>query len=69
MIERFAPKTGRWLFVKRVVLTKSGGAGTMSWSEAKVSAKLARRTLIRAVLPLAQARPCYMAGYSNLFRT
>ena len=69
VVERFAPKTGRWVFVKRVVLTESGGGGTMSWTSAKFRAKLPRRTLIRAVLPLSQARPCYMAGYSNLFRT
>ena len=26
-------------------------------------------TSIRAVLPLAQAKPCYLAGYSNIVRT
>ncbi len=26
-------------------------------------------TTLRAVLPLAQAKPCYLAGYSKLIRT
>ena len=28
-----------------------------------------RGTTLRAVLPLASARPCYLAGYSKLVRT
>jgi hypothetical protein len=31
--------------------------------------KVPKGTSIRAVLPLSQARPCYLAGYSNVVRT
>jgi hypothetical protein len=38
-------------------------------SSASFRASIPRRTLIRAVFPRSQARPCYLAGYSNLLRT
>jgi hypothetical protein len=31
--------------------------------------RVPKGTLIRAVLPLSQARPCYLAGYGPLMRT
>jgi hypothetical protein len=31
--------------------------------------KVPKGTSIRAVLPLSQAKPCYLAGYSNIVRT
>ena len=69
LIQRFDRRTGTWVKVKSVVLTESTGSGITAVSSASFRASIPRRTLIRAVFPRSQARPCYLAGYSNLLRT
>lgn len=69
LIQRFDRRTGKWLKVRSVVLTESAGTGITAVSSASFRASIPRRTLIRAVFPRSQARPCYLAGYSNLLRT
>jgi hypothetical protein len=69
VIQRFDRRLGTWASVKPVVLTETGGGGAFVATEAKFRANVPKRTLIRAVFPRSQARPCYLAGYSNLLRT
>jgi hypothetical protein len=66
LIQRYDGRLGRWLKMRSVVLTKSGYGGSAS---ATFQVAVPKGTLIQAVLPRAQARPCYLAGYSNLVRT
>jgi hypothetical protein len=73
-IERFDARLGRWQLARSVLLTRSGGArgqgpqtGTAS-SWASFKPKLPKGTLVRAVFPLSQARPCYLAGTSRAVR-
>ncbi len=69
LIQRFA--RGRWVTARRVVLTDSGAnaRSPVVWSTAKFTLAVPKGTLLRAVLPLTQARPCYLAGTSNSLRT
>ena len=65
---------GAWKTVQSVVLTETGAddpSGTRStvWSRGKFSAPVPKGTLIRAVFPLSQARPCHLAGVSKSVRT
>jgi hypothetical protein len=69
LIQRFDRRTGTWVKVKSVVLTESTGSGITAVSSASFRASIPKRTLVRAVFPRSQARPCYLAGYSNLLRT
>jgi hypothetical protein len=62
LFQRFDRRLGTWVTVRRVVLTESDGSTTFTASVPKGS-------LVRAVIPLSQARPCYAAGYSPLLRT
>ena len=55
------PRVGRWTTVRTVVLNSS--------SQVNFRMTLPRGKLLRAVLPLAQARPCYLAGFSRILRT
>lgn len=69
LIQRFDLRLGTWTTLKSVVLTETvGGAGGI-WSSTRFKAPVPKGSLVRAVLPLAQARPCYLAGYSNMLRT
>lgn len=71
LLQRFDRRLGTWKLVKRVVLTEtgasagSGGIGT--WAEFR--ARVPKGTLVRALLPRSQARPCYLPGVSMLVRT
>jgi hypothetical protein len=71
LFQRFDRRLGTWRLVKVVVLTETGGfpgyGGAASWAEFRAS--LPRGTLVRAVFPRSQARPCYLAGVSKLVRT
>lgn len=58
LFQRFDRRLGTWATVKRVALTESNGGATFRASVPKGS-------IVRAVLPLSQARPCYLAGYSS----
>ena len=71
-IERL-DRVGRWRFARTVTLTQglptggSPGVGT-SGSFASFKPSLPKGTQVRAVMPLAQARPCYAAGISETVR-
>lgn len=71
VVQRYARRLGQWVNVKRVVLDDSGAAPgapfVWTWSEFKIV--LPKGTRVRAVFPLSQARPCYIAGYSNQLTT
>jgi hypothetical protein len=71
VVQRFEKRLGRWRDVKKVVLTESGAApgSQFVWSGAEFRVKVPPRTQVRAVFPLSQARPCYLAGYSNQLDT
>lgn len=57
----------RWLMVKRFALQRQQSTGVAS-TTATVRAKLRKGTLLRVVLPKAQAGRCYLAGYSNTLK-
>ena len=72
LIQRFHRGQRKWLLVKKLRLVNSGAApgSVFVWSttdEFKVD--VAKGTTIRAVLPLSQAKPCHIDGYSNLLVT
>jgi len=69
VLQRFNRRSGAWVDVKSIVLTKQRAPGAFVFTSAEFRTVVPKRTLLRAVLPLAQARPCYAAGFSNLFRT
>jgi len=57
----------KWVVVKKFTLKRGQGPGAAS-STATVRAKLKKGTLIRAVLPKAQAGKCYLAGFTNTLK-
>jgi hypothetical protein len=62
VLERLAG--GKWVTVKKFTVHRADSAGVAS-SQATVRAKLKKGTIIRAVLPKAQAGRCYLAGFTN----
>jgi hypothetical protein len=61
---------GAWRTIRSIVLTEQEAAGQgFVWSSTEFRLSVPRRTSLRAVFPLSQARPCYLAGVSNTFRT
>jgi hypothetical protein len=72
-VERFDIRTRKWILVRTVLLTESqssrnyGGSSLIVASESFRPA-VPKGTTLRAVLPLAAAKPCYLAGYSKLVR-
>jgi hypothetical protein len=72
LIQRFHRGQRKWLLVKKLRLVNSGAAPGSSyvWSTTdEFVVDVAKGTTIRAVLPLAQAKPCHIGGYSNLLVT
>ena len=72
LLQRYVPSARTWRNVRTAVLSDSGSrpGSAFVWSETeKFRQQLTKGTLVRATLPLAQAMPCYAAGYSNLIRT
>ena len=65
-IARWAPRSHRWITVKRFVLVRSQSSATVS--VATVRARIARKTKVRAFLSATQAQPGYISGYSNFIR-
>lgn len=60
-----------WKRIATATLTEAGvppGAMYVS-STGRAVATVPEGSLVRAVFPRAQARPCYLAGYSNMLRT
>jgi hypothetical protein len=71
IVQRYERRLGRWRDVKKVVLTETGAAPGSSyiWTSANFHVNVPAGTRIRATFPLSQARPCYLAGYSNQLET
>jgi hypothetical protein len=71
-LERYDRGRGRWVKVRNLPLEDANAApGSLYvWSTTKAfSPKVPKGTTIRAVLPIDQAKPCYIGGYSTLLRT
>jgi hypothetical protein len=66
-IERYDRRTRLWKPIRTIVLGPSEFLGAAEKRGVKLA--VPKGTTLRAVLPLAQARPCYLAGYSPLVRT
>ena len=66
VIQRFNRQLGTWVRLRSVVLSEPGYSGA---GLATFNLSIPKGTLIRAFFPLAQARPCYLAGVSKLVRT
>lgn len=65
LVQWFDRENRVWRIVRTVVFrSNSPGYPQMSFR-----ATVPKRTLLRLMLPRAEARPCYLAGYSNLLRT
>jgi hypothetical protein len=63
-------QSGAWRTVKMVTLTDSvRSTGTVSATEATFRLSVPRRTQLRALLPTAQAKPCYVQSVSRTVRT
>ena len=71
VVQRLDRRLGRWVDVKKAVLTETGAApgSTFVWSTGEFRLQVPKGTLVRAMFPLSQAKPCYLAGYSNQLRT
>lgn len=74
LLERFDRGRGTWVLIRSLALTESsgyagGGSPLTGSSTEPFRPGVPKGTTIRAVLPLAAARPCYLAGYSTLQRT
>jgi hypothetical protein len=72
LIQRFHRGQRKWLLVQKLRLVNSSAAPGSSyvWSTTdEFAVDVAKGTTIRAVLPLAQAKPCHIGGYSNLLVT
>ncbi len=73
-VERFNRRLARWTLVRSMLLTKTegsryyGGSGLTASTES-FHPDVPKGTTLRAVLPLAAAKPCYLGGYSKLIRT
>lgn len=74
LVQRLDERRGGWVTVRSVLLTEQlgnhpqFGLPLVSTGRKNLRLRVARGSTLRAVLPLAQARPCYLAGYSNILR-
>lgn len=62
---------GKWATVKTVVLTETAGQPGFAYvrSSAEFTASVPKGSQVRVVLPLSQAKPCYLAATSAPIRT
>lgn len=70
-LQRFDPKKRAWIEVRKILMTEQGAPPGVPWvwtGSDNVRVDVPRGTTLRAVLPLSQTRPCYLAGYSNMLR-
>ncbi len=70
-LQRFDRAKRVWREIRKVQLTETGappGVGYVWTGSEKVRVQVPKGTTLRAVLPLSQTKPCYLAGYSNLLR-
>jgi hypothetical protein len=68
VLQRYQRGRGAWVNVRRLVLTEQrapGSTGTATFFTAPFRPQVPRGTRIRVVLPLSQAKPCYLAGVSE----
>jgi hypothetical protein len=70
-IQVFDKRARVWKQVQSVKLTEQGGGGPAGyiWTAGKFRPKVPKHAQMRAVLSLAQAKPCYLAGYSGIVQT
>ena len=60
---------GAWRTVRKMRLTDSvKSTGLVSASEARFRLAVPKRAVLRAVLPFAEARPCYVRSFSKVVR-
>jgi hypothetical protein len=69
VIQGLDRRLGTWSAIRTVRLTESAGAGNAIHSWTEFTLRVPRGTQLRAVFPLSQARPCYLAGTSQPIRT
>ncbi|MGH3085117.1 MAG: hypothetical protein ACRDNP_13910, partial [Gaiellaceae bacterium] len=62
-IQVFDKNARVWKQVQTVKLTEQGGGGGYVWTSGKFRPKVPKNAQMRGVLSLAQAKPCYLAGY------
>jgi hypothetical protein len=58
----------RWTTVKTVLLTDASAPGNSTWTEAEFRVRVPRGSVLRAMLPADQAKPCYLAAASDTVR-
>jgi hypothetical protein len=58
---------GKWVTVRKFTVHRADSVGVAS-SQGTVRARLKKGTVIRAVLPKAQAGRCYLAGFTNTLK-
>jgi hypothetical protein len=63
LLQRFDRRRGVWITVRRLVLTED--LGRTDWFRPAVP----KGTQIRVLLPATQARPCYVGGPSQIWKT
>jgi hypothetical protein len=71
VLQRYDASIRNWRNLRTAVLAESGSNPGSPFVWARTGTfrqQVAKGTLLRATLPLAQAKPCYFAGYSNLLR-
>ena len=68
-LQVFSRSTRTWKHVQSVKLTEYGAGGIYVWSSGRFRSRIPKKTQLRAVFPLAQAKPCYLAGYSGIVQT
>lgn len=79
LLQRLERRLGRWVTMRTLVLTEQlGGAGPappfatsnpVTTKTKPFRPAVPKGTMIRAVFTHSQARPCYLAGYSQIRRT
>jgi hypothetical protein len=70
-LQRFDRPKRVWREIRTIQLTETGAPPGVGWvwsGSDKVRVQVPKGTTLRAVLPLSQTKPCYLAGYSNLLR-
>ena len=68
-VERFDPRRRSWVPMRTILLTESGAPPGVPWVFAgseKFKLAVPKETRLRARMPTSQARPCYLAGTSNV---
>lgn len=69
-VQRYLPKSKRWVKVKRVSLkTSAAGKAPTVVTSATFSSSLGARLRLRATLGVKQVGSCYLAGRSNTIRS